>query len=62
MIIEEKYLEAKKIVKTYESEQLNKHSVNEQSEHLCQWHEWVKHSLHPKIGAMICRKCGTVLA
>jgi hypothetical protein len=31
------------------------------SEQLCQ-HEWHKHPSHPKIGAMLCRKCGTELA
>lgn len=32
-----------------------------QSEQLCQ-HEWHKHPSHPKIGAMLCRKCGAELA
>jgi hypothetical protein len=34
MITEKEYLEAKKIVQTYESEQLNKHAVSGQSEQL----------------------------
>jgi hypothetical protein len=34
MIKEKEYLEAKKIVETYESEQLNKHAVSGQSEQL----------------------------
>ena len=62
MITEKEYLEAKKIVETYESEQLNKHTVSGRSEQLCQWHDWVKHPSHPKIGAMICRNCRTELA
>jgi hypothetical protein len=32
MITEKEYLEAKKIVQTYESEQLNKHAVSGRSE------------------------------
>ena len=35
--------------------------VVERIEQLCQ-HEWRKHPSHPKIGAMLCRKCGTELA
>jgi hypothetical protein len=62
MITEKEYLEAQKIVETYESEQLNKHAVSGRSEQLCQWHDWVKHPSHPKIGAMICRNCRTELA
>lgn len=34
---------------------------DEQSEQLCQ-HEWRNHPSHPKIGAMLCRKCGAELA
>jgi hypothetical protein len=34
MITEKEYLEAKKIVQTYESEQLNKHAVSGRSEQL----------------------------
>lgn len=37
-------------------------NVSGRSEQLCQWHDWVKHPSHPKIGAMICRNCGTELA
>lgn len=44
MIQEKDYLEAKKIVETYESEQLNKHDVSGRSEQLkCDEHrsaEW----------------------
>jgi hypothetical protein len=36
--------------------------VSGRSEQLCQWHDWVKHPSHPKIGAMICRNCRTELA
>jgi hypothetical protein len=34
MIIEKEYLEAKKIVEIYETEQLNKHAVSRRSEQL----------------------------
>jgi len=37
-------------------------NVSGQSEQLCQWHDWIKHPTHSKIGAMICRKCRTILA
>jgi len=30
------------------------------SDILCN-HEWIKHIQHPKIGAMICRKCFNIL-
>jgi len=36
-------------------------SVSGRSEQLCQWHDWVKHPTHAKIGAMICRNCRTEL-
>lgn len=36
--------------------------VGGRSEQLCQCHDWVKNPSHPKIGAMICRNCGTELA
>lgn len=35
MIKEKEYLKAKKIVKDYESKQLNKHAVSGRSEQLC---------------------------
>jgi hypothetical protein len=35
--------------------------VSRRSEQLCQ-HSWVKHPSHPKIGAMVCLKCGSELA
>jgi len=44
-----------------ELEQLSIYRVVERSEQLCQ-HQWHKHPSHPKIGAMLCRKCGTELA
>ena len=37
------------------------HDVVGRSEQLCQ-HEWFKHPSHYKIGAMLCRKCGSELA
>ena len=37
-------------------------SVVWRSEQVCQWHDWVKHPSHPKIGAMICKSCRTELA
>jgi len=42
-------------------EQLTIPDVVGRSEQLCQ-HQWHKHPSHPKIGAMLCRKCGTELA
>ena len=45
----------------YMKEQLSIYRVVERSEQLCQ-HQWHKHPSHPKIGAMLCRKCGTELA
>ncbi len=41
MITQEKYLEAKKIIVDYESEQLNKHSVSGRSELLKAFYLWV---------------------
>jgi hypothetical protein len=37
------------------------HDVVGRREQLCQ-HSWVKHPSHPKIGAMVCLKCGSDLA
>jgi len=62
MITEKEYLEAKRIIKEYENKQLNISAISLKSEQLCQWHDWVKYHSHPKIGAMICKKCRTVLA
>jgi len=36
-------------------------NVSGRSEQLCQ-HSWVKHPSHPKIGAMVCLRCDSVLA
>ena len=31
-------------------------------EDICLHHDWAKHPSHPKIGAMICRNCRTILS
>lgn len=45
----------------YHKQALRIHDVSRRSEQLCQ-HSWVKHPSHPKIGAMMCLKCGSELA
>lgn len=53
--------EAMDIYLNQELSKLRQHDVSGRSEQLCQ-HSWVKHPSHPKIGAMLCMKCGNELA
>jgi len=46
-----------KAIKEAVTEALSQHDVSGRSEQLCQ-HSWVKHPSHPKIGSMVCLRCG----
>jgi hypothetical protein len=58
----ELWLENKLTEAESELKKLRVTDVSGRSEQLCQWHDWVKHPSHAKIGAMICINCRTELA